>query len=456
MTQLDLAVKNAMITVAGMGTFRGCIGVVDGKVVSLSAGDAVGEAREVIDAQGLHVLPGVVDAHAHYGLGGDDDFTTETKAAARGGITTTLSYLLKQDVDYEPAFTEMRAEGEAKSLIDFGFHFGVSSKEQAERLTRAADRFGVVSHKYFMSFKRPGEGDYIGVNAVHDGILFQVMREAAKDPRVTLVVHSENIEVVWSLAQEVRASGADGLSAWNQSRPDFTEAHDIGTVGLFSQVTGARVFIPHVSSGAGLAAAHRFGANRPILETCPHYLTHTCDDETLGSLGKVNPPLRPASDVEALWDAVFDGTIDLIASDHNSRPRSNKQGDIWTSTAGFPGQPTMLPAILTEGVVRRGLPLERAVKLLCASPARIFGRYPQKGTLLPGADADFIIVDLEKWASPDPTTWGSYSDYSLYEDQELTGWPTATYLRGKPVWTAADGWTGHPHGTYVPGTTSVS
>ena len=453
MTELDLAVTDATITVAGMGTFRGSLGVANGKVVSLNAGDAVGAAREVIDARGLHLLPGVVDAHAHYGLGGDDDFTTETKSASRAGITTTLSYLLKQDVDYEPAYLEMRSEGEAKSLIDFGFHFGVSSKEQAERLSLAADRFGVVSHKYFMSFKRPGEGDYIGVHAVHDGILFQVMREVAKDPRVTLVVHSENIEVVWSLAEELRAGGADGLAAWNESRPDFTEAHDIGTVGMFSGVTGARVFIPHVSTAAGVEAAKRFGAGRPILETCPHYLTHTCDDPTLGSLGKVNPPLRPAGDVEALWAAVFDGTIDLIASDHNSRKRANKERDIWTSTAGFPGQGTMLPAILTEGVVRRGLPLERAVELLCASPARIFGRYPQKGTLLPGADADFVLVDLESWAAPDPSSWGSFSDYSLYEGQELTGWPTATYLRGRPVWTEADGWAPEPRGTYVPGTT---
>ncbi|MCW6004358.1 dihydroorotase family protein [Micromonospora sp. CPCC 205371] len=450
--ELDLAVQNAVITIAGMGTFEGSLGVKDGKVAALTAGSSAGAAKEVVDARGMHLLPGVFDAHSHYGLGGDDDFSTETRAAARAGITSTLSYLLKLDTDYESPYLEMRREGEAKSLIDFGFHFGVSSIEQAKRLTWAADQFGVVSHKYFMSFKRPGEGDYLGVHAVHDGILYQVMREVAKDPRVILVVHSENIEVVWSLADELRSSGADGLAAWNDSRPDFTEAHDIGTVGMFSELTGAKVFIPHVSSAMALEAAKRFASNRPILETCPHFLTHTCDDEYLGSLGKVNPPLRPKRDVEALWEAVFDGTIDLIASDHNSRKRANKSGDIWSSSAGFPGQGTMLPAILTEGVVRRGLALERAVELLCASPARIFGHYPRKGTLLPGSDADFVVVDLETWAAPDTESWGSFSDYSLHEREELAGWPVATYLRGRRIWSTDDGWTTDPAGEFLPAT----
>lgn len=451
MAEYDLIVRNGTITIAGTGTFRGSLGIVDGKVAALTAGRLDADAREVIDAEGLHVIPGVVDAHAHYGLGADDDFTTETRSAVRAGITTALSYLLKQAPDYEEPFTEMRTQGEERSLIDFGFHFGVSSKEQAARLSEAADRYGVVSHKYFMSFKRSGEGDYIGVNAGHNGVLFQIMREVAKDPRVTLVVHSENIEVVWSLAEEMQAAGIDGLRAWHESRPDFTESHDIGTVGQFAGVTGARVYIPHVSTAAGLEAAKRFGTQRPLLETCPHYLTHTCDDPKLGSLGKVNPPLRPSSDVEALWEAVFDGTIDLIASDHNSRPRANKDKDIWTATAGFPGQGTMLPAIMTEGVVRRGLSMERAVELLCAAPARIFGRYPRKGTLLPGSDADFVLLDMETERTVDPSTWGSYSDYSLYEDRELVGWPTATYVRGRPAWTAEEGWTSEPHGRYVPG-----
>jgi dihydropyrimidinase len=451
MSTFDLAVENARLTLPGEGTFTGSLGIRDGKIVMLSNETSPGSADQVVDANGLDVLPGIVDAHSHYGLGNDRDFVTEARSAARAGITTTISYLLKPDADYLPPFSEMKAEGEANSCVDFGFHFGVSSTDQARQLRRAADEFGVTSHKYFTSFKRPGEGAYIGVNPGHDGILHAIMREVAQDPRVTLVVHSETIEVVWSLAEELQAAGVDGLVAWDRSRPDFTEADSIATVALFSEVTGARVYIPHVSSARGLAEVRRFGNNRPIIETCPHYLTHTRDDAFEGSLGKVNPPLRSASDVDALWHGIFDGVVDVIGSDHNSRPRAKKMSDIWSASAGFPSQGTMLPAILTEGVVKRGLPLERAVELMCSSPAQVFGRYPQKGTLLPGADADFVIIDMEQGRAPDPATWGSFSDYSLDEGIDLVGWPVATYLRGRPVWTASDGWSGGVQARYVPG-----
>jgi dihydropyrimidinase len=452
MSTFEVAVENARLTLPGEETFSGSLGIRDGRIAALSGKASPGSADRIIDANGLHVLPGVVDAHSHYGLGNDQDFVTEARSAARAGITTTISYLLKPEADYSTPFAAMKLDGQTHSCIDFGFHFGVSSNEQARLLTHAADEFGVTSHKYFTSFKRPGEGDYIGVNAGHDGILYAVMREVANDPRVTLVVHSETIEVVWTLAEELKAAGEDGLAAWDRSRPAFTEADSIATVGMFSKVTGARVYIPHVSSAAGLAEVRRFGRHRPIVETCPHYLTHTREDAFDGSLGKVNPPLRSRSDVDALWEGIIDGVVDVIGSDHNSRPRSKKMTDIWSASAGFPSQGTMLPAVLTEGA-KRAVPLPRLVELLCSSPAQVFGRYPQKGTLLPGSDADFVVVDLAQARRPDPASWGSSSDYSLDEGNDLIGWPVATYLRGQPIWTADAGWADGARGHYVPGGT---
>src|SRR5690606_25130612 len=160
-------------------------------------------------------------------------------------------------------------------------------------------------------------------------------------------------------------------------------------------------------------------------------------------------PLRSADDVEALWQAVFDGTVDVIASDHNSRTRDAKESDIWTASAGFPSQGTMLPVIATEGVHRRGLSMERMVELLCATPSKVFGLYPRKGTLLPGSDADFTLLDMQKEASVDVSSWGSRSDYSLYEGRPLRGWPTATFLRGQQVWSDVDGWASPSHGEYL-------
>ncbi|MPZ52967.1 MAG: amidohydrolase family protein [Acidimicrobiia bacterium] len=447
--QVDLAIVNGQVTISGLGTFRGAIGVKDERVAWISESGESPNAREVVDAESLHVLPGIVDGHSHYGLGNDDDFKTESRSAVMAGITSTVSYLMQQGDDYTEIFNDYVQTGERDSYIDFGFHFGVSSVEQSEKLTLAKEQFGVVSHKYFMSFKRGGEGSYIGVNDGHDGVLYKIMQQAAQDPDVTIVVHSENIEVVWTLAEELKARGVDGLAAWDESRPDFTEADDIATVGLFGKVTGARVFIPHVSSAMGMDVVRSMGADRPLIETCPHFLTHT-KDEAFGSLGKVNPPLRSASDVDAVWEAVLDGTVDVIGSDHNSRPRSKKSGDIWSSSAGFPGQGTMLPAVLTEGR-ERGLSLERTVELMAAKPAQIFGRYPQKGTLRPGSDADIVLVDMETPRQVDTSTWGSFSDYSLDEGIDLIGWPVATYVRGSLAWSLDDGWAPEPTGKHVPG-----
>lgn len=448
--KLDLALINGVITTPGAGTFRGGFTVRNGVVATIGSDVDTSQAESVVDARGMHVIPGVVDAHAHYGLGDSNDFATESRAAARAGITTVLSYLLRPEDDYEDFFNAARDDGETRSLIDFGFHFGVSSFEQAESLGSALRDFGVGSHKFFMSFKREGEGAYIGVNPGNEGILYRAMKAAAREPGIRIVVHSENIELVWTLAAEARDTGLDGLDIWDRSRPDFTESLAIDTVGALAAITGASTYIPHVSSGAGLRSAKRFGAKKPMLETCPHYLTHSCEEASLGSLGKVNPPLRPRHDVEALWAGIFDGTIDVVASDHNSRRRERKAGSIWDASAGFPSETTMLPALLTEGVVRRGLSLERAVELLCSSPAKIFGRFPKKGNLMPGADADFVILDLETARRPDVLGSGSFSDYSLDEGLDLHGWPVATFVRGRRVWDQEDGWADDVSGSYVP------
>lgn len=448
----DLVVSNARIVLPGEAPFVGSLCVKNGRVAAIVSDIHKPAGHATLDANGMTMIPGVVDVHSHYGLGAPDDFATESAAAVRAGITSTLSYLIQPDADYATAFEEARALGGRQSYADFGFHFGVSSKAQADSFESDMRDFGVTSHKFFTSFKREGEGSYIGVNAADDGVLFHALRRAAALKDVTLIVHSETIEIVWTLAAELEAGGVDGLAAWDASRPDFTEADSIASVGLFARITGSRVYIPHVSSAMGLDAVRSFGRNRPLVETCPHYLAHSSEEAELGSLGKVNPPLRPRSDVDALWNAVFDGTVDVIASDHNSRPRARKSASIWKSSAGFPSQGTMMPVVMTAGVRDRGLPIGRAVELLCSAPAQVFGRYPQKGTLLPGSDADFVLIDLESVRTPDVDNWGSASDYSLDERSALTGWPVATYRAGSCVWSDSAGWAKDgATGRYLPG-----
>jgi dihydropyrimidinase len=165
------------------------------------------------------------------------------------------------------------------------------------------------------------------------------------------------------------------------------------------------------------------------VETCPHFLTHTKDSE-LGSLAKVNPPLRTVRDQDTLWQGIVDGTISVVGSDHNSRPRARKEGSIWTATPGFPGVSTMLPVLLSEGYHKRKVPLERIVEVISRNSAQIFGLYPRKGSISVGADADLTFVDLDRERTVDHREFGSHAGYSIYDGWRLRGWPVMTMVRG--------------------------
>ena len=207
---------------------------------------------------------------------------------------------------------------------------------------------------------------------------------------------------------------------------------------LFARQTGAPLYIVHLSAALCLdevrSARRRWPELRVYVETCPHFLTHSSESKLVPhTLGKINPPLRRPADVEALWAGLADGSVDTIGSDHSARRKEKKTGTIWTSAAGFPGTGAILPVLLSEGFHRRGLPLARIVELTSYNPARIFGLYPKKGHLGIGADADLVVVDLDRERTCDGTTFQSYADYSLYDGWTLTGWPVLTMLRGRVI-----------------------
>jgi dihydropyrimidinase len=152
----------------------------------------------------------------------------------------------------------------------------------------------------------------------------------------------------------------------------------------------------------------------------------------LGSVGKTNPPLREQSDVEALWEGVADGSIDAVTSDHVGRKKEKKMGNIWKASGGFPGVATTLPILLSEGVHKRGLPIERIAEMNCKT-AKIFNLYPEKGTIKIGSDADFTVVDLDLEKKLKVEDLESACDYSLYEGWDIKGWPVTTIVRGEVV-----------------------
>ncbi len=424
----DLLIRGGQVLLPGRDPVA-CDVAVSGERIAgvLEPGTSV-EAQRVIDADGLHVLPGLVDPHVHFGLGHPDDWETESRAAAQGGVTTVRNYV-QSARSYTLEGPEERARASAQSVIDWVTSPIIMNEEHLAEIPACIADHDIRTFKYFANFKGD-EGAYMGVEGTDTGFFFALCRAVAADPSALIAVHPENIETIWRLTAEVKASGRDGLAAYTDARPDFAEAHDIFTALLFARVTGCRMYLPHVTSRLALdiIARQRGDGSRVYVETCPHYLTHTADSE-MGSLVKVNPPVRSDDDREALWGAIADGSIVAVGSDHNSRPRTRKEGSIWTASAGFPGVNTLLPVMLSEGYHRRGLPLRTVVEVLSENPARILG-LPQKGAIVPGADADLVLVDIDREVTIDSSVSESRSDFSIYDGQTMRGWPVLTVRRG--------------------------
>ncbi len=428
----ELLVRGGKVLLPGRDPLACDVAISGQHIAAVLAPGERADAEEVIDASGLHVLPGIVDPHVHFGLGHPDDWETESRAAAQGGITTVRNYI-QSTRSYTLEEPEERARAAAQSVIDWVTSPIIMNEEHLSELPRYIAEHGIETFKYFANFKGR-EGAYMGVEGTDTGFFFALCRAVAADPRALIAVHPENIETIWRLTAEVISTGREELAAYSDARPDFAEAHDIFTALLFARVTGCRMYLPHVTSRLALdvIARQRGDGSTIYVETCPHYLTHTALSP-IGSLAKVNPPLRADDDCEALWSAIADGSIVAVGSDHNSRPRAKKQGPVWTASAGFPGVNTLLPVMVSEGHHRRGIPLRRIVEVLSGNPAQILGLAPRKGAIAPGADADLVLVDLDREATVDSADSDSRSDFSIYDGWKMRGWPVLTIRRGSII-----------------------
>jgi dihydropyrimidinase len=430
----DLVLRNGTAVFPDRGVMQADIGVVGGRTAAIMApGQPTGAAREVLDVAGLHVFPGCIDAHVHFGFGEPiTEYTTETIYAAQGGVSTIVAYFLNNE-SYRAIFDRERAAAAARAHVDFAFHFSTATETHLAELDGYVADYGVTSFKYFMNFKGE-EGRYMGLDGTDDGFFYALLQKAGALKTPLIVCHTENIEIVSRIRRAFQAEGRGTLRDWNLSKPAITEAENLVRAMYLAERTGARIYIPHVSTALAVEEYRRWRSryDRIFLETCPHYLTHNRDME-LGGMGKANPPFRAQEDLDALWGALADGTIQVIASDHVPRKRATKQKPVWQASQGFPGTATILPVLLSEGYHKGRLGLQRIAQIYAAAPARIFDLAPAKGDLAIGADADFTVVDLERVHRVDPVELGSYSDYSLYEGRDFKGWPVRTIVRGVTV-----------------------
>ncbi|MDB5473503.1 MAG: amidohydrolase [Devosia sp.] len=437
----DLFIRNVDAILPGSGRTRCSIGVRNGKIAAILAPDEVTGSVETIDASGLVAFPGLIDPHLHLGHGNNiaapeepRDADLETAAAAKGGITTFIPYLLSTQ-PYSKVARDLIEITAAGARIDFGYHFIISTEDQLAEVPSYAAEFGVPTFKVFMN-NRGGEGSRLGLPDIDDGFLFRLCEAAAANNGM-VNPHPENIEIAWILRDRLMKrdpDGESGLAGWNDSRPDFIEAEAVHRVGYIGEQTGAPIYAVHISSAKALEAglASRRDGRRLFMETCPHYLTHDISFAG-GNIAKINPPVRTSADRERLWQAVLNGEIDTIGTDHVHRTMEGKSGGIWKASPGCPGMETMLPVLLSEGYHKRGLSLERIAEITSTNTARIMGLSHCKGALTIGLDADITLVDLDaEWTARHEDTISS-AGYTIYHGWTFKGAVTHTYVRGHAV-----------------------
>jgi dihydroorotase-like cyclic amidohydrolase len=280
---------------------------------------------------------------------------------------------------------------------------------------------------------RGGEGARLGLPDIDDGFLLRLCESAAASGGM-VCPHPETIELAWVTRRRAQAAdpnGKGGLATWNASRPPFVEADAVQRAAYIAGTVGCPLYVVHTTSAEALDAALRLrGQGRIVhVETCPHYLTHDVHWSG-GDVGKINPPLREASDREALWEGIRNGSVDTVATDHVHRDASSKAGGIWSASPGCPGLDTLLPVMLSEGHHKRGIALPRIVDLLATNPARIMGMGHAKGSIAVGLDADLAIIDVNGTTEISNATTRSSAGYSIYDGWTLKGRIVHTLVRG--------------------------
>jgi dihydropyrimidinase len=451
--------SGTLITAAD--TFQADV-LVEGEVIASIGTDLKAPGADVVDAAGKFILPGGVDPHTHFdlpmfGTVSSDDHYTGHKAAAFGGTTTVLDFVPQDYQTLEESVQVWRAKADPKAAIDFGFHMNITRlDEEIEAEIPDLPKLGISSIKVFSAYNNRLR--------LQDGEIFQVMR-IAKEHGLLTMLHAENGDVIDQLVTEALAAGNTTPEWHAHTRPAWGATEALLRGAALAAQAGAPLYVVHMNTAGEVDLLH-YAQEQGVQvmgETCPQYLFFNIDHlrRPDGSKWICSPPMRTPKDNTRLWEGLQDGIIQVVGTDHcpfffdGSKPimyegipvsipgKELGQGDFTKIPNGLPGVGDRLPVLWTYGVRAGKLTPNQFVAINSTNPAKIFGLYPRKGTLVPGADADLVIWDPERRLTYGVAHSHHRTDYNLFENWELVGFPEKVYLRGTLI---VDGerWLGKP------------
>ena len=466
---VDLLIKNVRVVRPRSSLVESAdIAVADGRFIQVAPDIDPAGAREVVDGRQRLAFPGVIDAHMHTGIYAPlaEDAISESRAAAMGGVTTSLNYIrtgkyyLNKSGPYREFFPEVLEQSEGRFHVDYAYHLAPMMATHIDEIDELVERFGVTSFKIFMFYGSHGlhgksddqsgflmigkdeRYDFAHFEFVMRGIRRAMDRFPDKAQQISLSMHCETAEIMRAYTRLVEEEGRlSGLPAYNASRPPHSEGLAIFIASYLAHETDCvNINLLHLSSRKAVEAALLMADAFPHIDfrrevTIGHLVLDT--ESPCGALAKVNPPIRPRADVEYLWEMLLDGKLDWVVSDHaccrhEFKVDAGEPGNVFLAKSGFGGTEYLLPALLSEGS-RRGLSLNRIAELTSYNPARRFG-LDGKGDISPGGDADLVLVDPdESWvvrAQDSPSTQG----YTPFEGIELSARVKQTWLRGRLIY----------------------
>ncbi|MDA7418296.1 dihydroorotase [Xenophilus arseniciresistens] len=429
MKEVDLVIRGARV-VSPEQIIDASVAIAGEHIVAVGHDDTMPPAREEMRADGLYLLPGAIDSHVHFrdpGYAHKETWRTGSAAAAMGGVTTVFEMPNTHPATGTVEALRLKQKAAEASYCDFGLH-GLLGDDTVDRLEELLDA-GVTSFKAFV-------GNTFGnLPAPTDGALLEGF-ETLAPLGIRTVVHAENSSILFRRQQKLKDAGRIDALAHLAARPAVAEIEAIGRVLTLAEWTGARVHIAHHSAADSLfllREAKRRGVD-VTAETCPQYLLLNTDHMLkLGGIMRLNPPIREARHNLPLWEALMDGTLDMIATDHAPHaPEEKTRESIWDCDCGFPGVETQMPLMLTE--VNRGrASLMDYVRWSAVAPAKAWGLYGTKGVIAPGAHADIAIVDMERAGVLSQNRLQSISKISPWNGRPVKGYPLHTLLRGRFV-----------------------